>query len=432
MRLPETTPSSAGLHTDRAPHSGQNTLIKAAVAEHMSQHSERPTSSTTIHSLKNRLATRVSAMVLALACWLTLSTTVTAAASFNVDELISLYEQTIAKLERSIGSAKAHRTALIEQMDALGNNLKHVETAAVKTNVKNPSLQRELDQLKLDLGEIESVLEQKRADLKQQQEHASGLPVPAVMSDALADETALQHHRELALWQYRLHLKKRKIAAIASQREALLGTIDKTTSRNDAIRHSMQKLTAQRESLNSERQTLEERFANLSVDIVRKQDRIERMNARKRRLVNNSAKTLDFSKVRGSLPDPIAGNLFKRFNEPKAEGLLQWEGILVKAQLGQEIEAVFDGKVVFVGEIQGLGKVAIIDHDQEYMSLYGMAELLVVEESQTVIAGQVIGTVGESAGIGASALYFEVRHNAKTVDPEEWLSMQSITSDPVE
>lgn len=383
-------------------------------------------------SQKRKPTGYLSTVVLAIAYLLTVSTQVTAAASINADELIRLYERTITTLERSIGTAKAHRTALIEQMDALGSNLRNVETAAIKTNVKNPSLQRELDQLNVDLSKIEKRLQQKEQELKQQQERSSQLPVPGIMADALADESALKYHRELALWQYRLHLKKRKIAAISNQRTELLGAIGKTTSRNDAIRHSIEKLSAQRESLTNERQTLEERFADLSVDIVRKQDRIERMNARKRRLINNSAKTLDFSRVRGSLPDPVTGTLYKRFTEPKAEGLLQWEGILVKAQLGQEIEAVFDGRVVFVGEIQGLGKVAIIDHDQEYMSLYGMAELLVVEESQTVIAGQVIGTVGESAGIDTSALYFEVRHNAETVDPEEWLSMQSITSDPVE
>ena len=61
-----------------------------------------------------------------------------------------------------------------------------------------------------------------------------------------------------------------------------------------------------------------------------------------------------------------------------------------------------------------------------------MAELLIVAEQQNVIAGQVIGTVGESVGDEASALYFEVRHNAETVNPEDWLSMQLISSDPTE
>lgn len=354
------------------------------------------------------------------------------AGTLNHEDLLGRYDTTISKLERTIGTAKAHRTALIERMDALGNNLKNVETAADKTNVKNPAQESELKQLQLDLEEIESLLHTKRSELQQQQNNAAELPVPGVLADALADTTALEHHRALALWQYRIHLKKRKIAAISNQKDELLTEIQTTNSRNNAVRQSMQKLTEQQKLLVKRRQSLEEKFTLLSADIVRQQDRIERMRKRRHTLQETPVNSMKFSKFQGSLPDPTEGTLYKRYAEPKAEGLLKWEGILVKAPLGQEIEAIFDGEVVFVGEIQGLGNVAIIEHDMDFMSLYGMAELLVVEEQQTVIAGQVIGTVGESVGNDASALYFEVRHNAETVNPEDWLSMQLISSDLTE
>jgi len=354
------------------------------------------------------------------------------AAPINPVELITRYDQTINKLERTIGAAKAHRTALIERMDALGNNLKNIETATSKTNVKNPSLVTELRQLKLDLARIDIQLQENKSELEQQMENTKNLPIPGVLADALADRTALAQHRALALSQYRIHLKKKKIEDIASKKLTLKSAIDATASRTDAVTSSIQKLTDQQEILVRDRQNLEEKFTSLSADIVRQQDRIERMTKRRHMLQDNTEESVKFSQFRGALPDPTEGTLLKRYAEPKAEGLLQWGGILVKAPLGQEIEAIFDGEVVFVGEIRGLGNVAIIDHDMEFMTLYGMAELLVIEEKQTVIAGQVIGTVGESVGNEASALYFEVRHNAETVNPEDWLSMQLITSDSVE
>ena len=248
----------------------------------------------------------------------------------------------------------------------------------------------------------------------------------------MADRKALEHHRELALWQYRIHLKKRKIESISSQKAELVSVINTTKSRTDAMRTSIRKLAAKQQSINIDKLSLEESFSGLSADIVRQQDRLERMNARRRILLDDPEISLNFSKFRGFLPDPTEGILYKRYAEPKAEGLLKWEGILIKAPLGQEIEAIFDGKVVFAGKIQGLGNVVIIDHDMDFMTLYGMAELLVIEEQQDVIAGQVIGTVGESVGNDASALYFEVRHSAEPVNPEDWLSMQLISSDPTE
>jgi len=138
-------------------------------------------------------------------------------------------------------------------------------------------------------------------------------------------------------------------------------------------------------------------------------------------------KALKFEQLQKRLPDPIEGELLKVFAEPKAKGLLKWSGILVSAPLGIPFNAVSDGLVVFADEIHGLGNVAIVDHGDGYMSLYGMAELLMVETNQILLAGDPIGSVGESVGLGASALYFEIRHNAATLDPQDWLEMNRIS-----
>ena len=102
------------------------------------------------------------------------------------------------------------------------------------------------------------------------------------------------------------------------------------------------------------------------------------------------------------------------------------EGILIEAPLGLPFSAVSDGLVVFADQLQGLGNVVILDHGQGYMTLYGMAELLLVEKDQLVLAGDTVGTIGEYVGADTSALYFEVRHNADAVDPQDWLAMRQI------
>ena len=352
----------------------------------------------------------------------------THAATLSHDALIGHYDSTISKLERTIGAAKARRTALIERLDALGTNLKEVETETTTTTVNNPTLEDEIQLLTQELEGLESQLQERQDELAEQRRQGENLPIPGVIADALADDTALQQHRALALWQYRMHLKKQKLAALTDKKSQLQANIEATTARNDTIRTTIEKLTEQQESLKRDRQSIEERFSKISADIVRQQDRVDRMVKRRQSLQDNPARSTSFAGFKGNLPDPTEGTLLRRYAEPKAEGLLKWDGILVNAPLGQEIEAIFDGQVVFAGEIQGLGNVAIIEHDTDFMTLYGMAELLVIEEQQTVIAGQVIGTVGESVGNDASALYFEIRRNAETVNPEEWLSMTAISS----
>ena len=41
---------------------------------------------------------------------------------------------------------------------------------------------------------------------------------------------------------------------------------------------------------------------------------------------------------------------------------------------------------------------------------------------ESVVAGAVLGSVGDSAGHGQPALYFEVRRGKTPVDPQTWLT----------
>jgi len=159
--------------------------------------------------------------------------------------------------------------------------------------------------------------------------------------------------------------------------------------------------------------SLETQLIEVSSAIANKQDQASLITNR-RELLQKNPDSLKFANMKAKLPDPIGGSLQKSYQEPKAQGLLKWSGILIDAPLGEEFNAVSDGTVVFASELQGLGNVAIVDHGDGYMSLYGMAELLLVQKEQFLIAGDPIG------------IYFEIRHNAQTLDPQDWLEMHQI------
>ena len=63
----------------------------------------------------------------------------------------------------------------------------------------------------------------------------------------------------------------------------------------------------------------------------------------------------------------------------------------------------------------------IIDHGQGYMTLYGNNSVLYASVGDSVEAGQLIASAGQSdlqLGIG---LYFEIRHNSRPINPKQWL-----------
>ena len=62
----------------------------------------------------------------------------------------------------------------------------------------------------------------------------------------------------------------------------------------------------------------------------------------------------------------------------------------------------------------------IVDHGGGYYTLYGHLSELKVSVGEEVEADRVIGLVGDSGSLEGSALYFEIRHHGKPVDPGPW------------
>ncbi|HSG67029.1 MAG TPA: peptidoglycan DD-metalloendopeptidase family protein [Gammaproteobacteria bacterium] len=129
-----------------------------------------------------------------------------------------------------------------------------------------------------------------------------------------------------------------------------------------------------------------------------------------------------FSGNRGKLGWPIPGRLLSRFGEPRAGPDLRWRGVQVAAPAGTPVRSIYHGQVVYSDWLPGLGLLAIVDHGEGYMSLYGHNEALLKEAGDWVGAGEAIAQVGDSGGQAQTALYFEIRRNGEPVNPRDWMS----------
>jgi septal ring factor EnvC (AmiA/AmiB activator) len=79
--------------------------------------------------------------------------------------------------------------------------------------------------------------------------------------------------------------------------------------------------------------------------------------------------------------------------------------------------------VVFADWLRGFGNLLIVDHGNGYMSLYGNNETLFKQVGDSVKGGDSIAAVGNSGGNAESGLYFELRHESKTLDPLKWITL---------
>ena len=118
---------------------------------------------------------------------------------------------------------------------------------------------------------------------------------------------------------------------------------------------------------------------------------------------------------------PIRGTVMARFGTDRPEGGV-WRGILVRADTGAPVQAIGGGTVVYSNWLRGFGNLLIVDHGQEYLSVYAYNQSLLKQVGDTVRAGDTVALAGSTGGQVDSALYFEIRHRGAAVDPIAYLA----------
>jgi murein hydrolase activator len=171
-------------------------------------------------------------------------------------------------------------------------------------------------------------------------------------------------------------------------------------------------------SLESETRTREQNLARLKSQQADLEQLFKELN-RSLKSVPPPDTATAFGRLRGQLPWPVAGHITAAFGDTRASGV-KWDGLVVATERGAPVKAVSAGRVVYADWLPGLGLLAIIDHGEGYLSLYGHNERLYKAAGESVAAGEVIAAAGDTGGRPEPELYFEIRRAGRPVDPRPW------------
>ena len=214
----------------------------------------------------------------------------------------------------------------------------------------------------------------------------------------------------LALVRERIAAEGRRLAELEAKQEQDLASLraaqQKRTTAVAAINSQIKSRGGELKRLESQARALEKLIADL------------------RKALDNPpvAKKAPFEPLRGKLPWPVPqGKVLARFGQPRAGGSLRWQGMLIGTERGARVRAPFAGRVAYADWLPGMGLMIVLDHGGGYLSLYGHNDQLFRKVGESVAAGDVIGSVGDSGGTDQAALYFEVRRGREPVNPETWL-----------
>jgi murein hydrolase activator len=345
-----------------------------------------------------------------------------------------------------VAAARARERSILAELEEIDRGLVAKQREIVKLGAR---IKRAQSDIVLFRGEI-SKLERQRGGQVQAlaarlramyRVHAQGGAVPAILSgdDPVRRAAAVRHLASLAALDARLiqeyrgtseRLADRKSREEAQQRE-LAGLHEEAKREQAEVDREAAKRRTLLAKVRDERAYHERMVGELTEASHRLEAFIRDLQAKQRRLARVpppkggiEPPAVGFGNLRGRLPWPTEGRIVTGFGaqvHPRFGTRTFRNGVDIEAAVGREVAAVYAGHVVYTGWFKGYGNLIILDHGNEYYTLYAHVAEIEAKEGEDVKAGQRIGTVGDTGSLAGPRLYFEVRYQGKPQDPEQWL-----------
>lgn len=330
--------------------------------------------------------------------------------------------------EQAISTANRRLRELAQQQDKVDATLDQVQRESRDTQGEIGNQQAQLGQL-LYHHYLHGQHDPLKILLNQQDpsQLARQLHYYTYLSRARAElignlRTNLAHSRELAqLYQE----KSAELEQVKSEQARQKVQLEKDKGvRKSVLTRINQQITSQRHEI-GRLQRDEKRLTQL----IERLSRLAQPKKKKSAPVNNRSQPTpepsggSLHQLKGKLHLPVRGELAHRFGSQREDSGATWKGLFIKSAAGQDVKCIANGRVVFSDWLRGFGNIVIVDHGDDYMSLYGNNETLYKQAGETVRAGDAVAAVGNSGGIAETGLYFEIRHRSRPFDPLGWIKL---------
>lgn len=248
------------------------------------------------------------------------------------------------------------------------------------------------------------------------------------------DHSLLERYKakinELSLAKERLEKEKEKLAGLIAER----------THQEELLAKSRQDKAALLERVNTEKELyqraldeLEAASQKLNATIKNLQNKARALEREAQKPTTKSTKkkgaTGEFTALKGKLEPPVSGtvvSLFGRSHQGKFGINTFQNGIDIKTKTGAQIKAIYDGVVIYSGQLKGYGNLLIVDHGDQYYSLVSRVGEFYKKEGDRVAKGDVVGLAGDEVSLLGEGLHFEIRHGSKPEDPLLWVNSANL------
>lgn len=383
-------------------------------------------------------------------------------------------QQEIRQLSNTLNSQKTESQAIQDEVTKLEKKLGDISSKSYQTEKKIDATLAKLETANQKKVKLDADLSLQKAGLAQQLQALYSAGEQSHLRLLLRQDEPSDISRTIRYFEYLNENRVKRIQGI----QKTLGELDAVRTTIEKDRTSLQELTQtlaqQKTDIESTLQARSTALGTIKSDIRSKEKRLNKLKAEETelqgmvdRLASAAAKNQDraidsrsqtsksassgtskqpsarqsstpdkeddggtpiktgftpdkpFSSLRGKLFWPVKGRVIHSYGSSRNEKQ-RWKGVVIAAPGGTKVRAIARGRVAFSGWMDGYGHLIIIEHDNNYMSLYGYNRTVYKKEGAVVSANEAIAAVGNSSGQSQDALYFEIRQGTTPQNPARW------------
>ncbi len=136
---------------------------------------------------------------------------------------------------------------------------------------------------------------------------------------------------------------------------------------------------------------------------------------------NPLASDEELEKARVPRGRPLYGWITRQFIADSTASRGKHDGIDIAVREGTPVVATATGEVVFAGWDKDYGFLVIIDHGNEFRTVYGHNQKILISAGDRVYRGQAIALSGNTGRSTAPHLHYGILKNGEPVDPSPYI-----------
>lgn len=375
-------------------------------------------------------------------------------------------------IDENINKVKKEAQENNKNLDQIKNKIKEKSVYSEKLKGQEVDIATELKRINLELGKIQAEINRLNRKIAQTQRQITMTQSKILEKRVAADQTRKllsKHLRVLYKYQQstlgylpavlanvpydRLIKSEKYLRVIAQKNLQLFQQLKEQEAEISAIKKELETQEKQLEVLQSQvkgqeevavkqktlknellakvkerRKNTEDEIAQLKKEANDLQNLVDKFRSRISKLEKEKIKQRQrlLAAKKGSYDWPVKGTVVSNFGKQKHATLNTFvvnNGIEIKAEEGTAVAVIEQGNILYAGEFKGYGPMVIVDHGDDFYTVYAHLSKILVKEGEPVIKGQAIGETGygKNSRNSSANVYFEIRQDGKPEDPMLWL-----------